>query len=818
MPYEYIVNGEKIVLNADKDLIAVRFAEPALHSTRAAVAKSPVIGDFSDRFEVPEEKYTILEVAQTPQPTTDRFAAAKSVMSASDDVARAAPVFQIGNNHVVATDRLLVGFKSDTKGSRKLLQDHGCKVLERNDDEFLVAIDAAEDPFAFAAKLNALNAVEYAEPDFVTIGKHMVLNNPLASPNPTDPNSKDQYALKLCSAIDAWSFKLGDADIKIAILDEGVDTTHEDLAAAIVGSYDGIDDDTFQEPKPWDAHGTACAGLAAGIHGNALGMQGIGGGCSLLAVRIAQSNNPRGNWVTSNSIIRRAIDWSWENGADVLSNSWGGGAPSTAIQNAFERARTKGRDGKGCVIVIAAGNDSGPVTFPGTLENVLTVSASNEFDEFKSKTSQDGESWWGSNFGPSVDIAAPGVHNFTTDISGDGGYNTETDGHYYASFNGTSSSTPIVAGAIGLVLSANKNLTEAEVREIIRSSADKIGPTPYANGRNDQMGYGRLNVLRAVKAALNIQDVVIPSGKHTPVTNQIEDEEEISGHSFQPSNMGVKPNAAEIEDSEIEVVKGTPQAKSVTAVSFSVPDDMDELEDIATASFGELPPIAKTVHGADDRVRITNTSAYPWRVHASLLITAADNSRWIGTGWFIGPRTLITAGHVVYIKNSPVPARNGWVKRIDVMAGRNGTELPYGSVTSTVFHSVIGWTVDGDPTYDYGALIIPTNLGDTVGTLGFGVLSKTELLAATGNLSGYPSISPAGTQWYDHNKIASVSSRKVFYDIDTAGGQSGAAVYRIKNGERTAFGIHAYGGHSSNSATRITTPVFNNMTAWNNQP
>lgn len=103
---------------------------------------------------------------------------------------------------------------------------------------------------------------------------------------------------------------------------------------------------------------------------------------------------------TSNSIIRRAIDWSWENGADILSNSWGGGSPSSAIMNAFERARTQGRNGKGCVIVIAAGNDSGPVTFPGTLDNVLTVSASNEFDEFKTKTSQDKETWWGSNFGP----------------------------------------------------------------------------------------------------------------------------------------------------------------------------------------------------------------------------------------------------------------------------------------------------------------------------------------------------------------------------------------------------------------------------------
>jgi len=73
---------------------------------------------------------------------------------------------------------------------------------------------------------------------------------------------------------------------------------------------------------------------------------------------------------------------------------------------------------------------------------------------------------------------------------------------------------------------------------------------------------------------------------------------------------------------------------------------------------------------------------------------------------------------------------------------------------------------------------------------------------------------PSGTQWYDARKIDSVNSRKVFYDIDTAGGQSGSAVYRIVNGNRYAFAVHAYGGASTNSGTRIVTPVFNNFVAW----
>ncbi len=187
---------------------------------------------------------------------------------------------------------------------------------------------------------------------------------------------------------------------------------------------------------------------------------------------------------------------------------------------------------------------------------------------------------------------------------------------------------------------------------------------------------------------------------------------------------------------------------------------------------------------------------------------------WIGTGWFIGPHTLMTAGHVVFIKNSGVPGRDGWVKRIVVMPGRNGSSLPYGSVTSSSFHSVVGWTSNGDENYDYGSIIIPNDLGNTVGWLGFGVYSDAELLASIGNISGYPGDKPTGTQWYDSRRIASVNTRKVYYDIDTAGGQSGSAVYRIIGGDRYGVAIHAYGGVTTNSGTRIIKPVYDNMVAW----
>ncbi len=88
-----------------------------------------------------------------------------------------------------------------------------------------------------------------------------------------------------------------------------------------------------------------------------------------------------------------AIDWSWRNEAAVLSNSWGGGAPSDAISRAFGRARTQGRGGKGSVVCIAAGNDQMLIDFPGNLPGYVTVGASNPKDERKTLTSSDGEDW-----------------------------------------------------------------------------------------------------------------------------------------------------------------------------------------------------------------------------------------------------------------------------------------------------------------------------------------------------------------------------------------------------------------------------------------
>lgn len=232
-------------------------------------------------------------------------------------------------------------------------------------------------------------------------------------------------------------------------------------------------------------------------------------------------------------------------------------------------------------------------------------------------------------------------------------------------------------------------------------------------------------------------------------------------------------------------------------------------------SLGEIQPEEypepETVCGRDDRVRISPATATPWRWICQLAITFPNGASFRGTGWFIGARCVMTAGHCVFSR-----ANGGWARRIEVIPGMDGSSRPFGSQIGTTFRSVTGWTNSGDPTYDYGAIILPNrDLGNRVGWFGFASLSDASLNNLFVNNSGYPGDKPFGTQWFNSGRITQITARKIYYMIDTFGGQSGSPVWRLQNGQRHAVGVHAYGG-CPNSATRITLPVYNNMLAWRN--
>jgi len=301
-------------------------------------------------------------------------------------------------------------------------------------------------------------------------------------------------------------------------------------------------------------------------------------------------------------------------------------------------------------------------------------------------------------------------------------------------------------------------------------------------------------------------------GPHTAVSNFTTEADSASGALVSRSHTGTALGVLESSGVGMELL-GSESGKEAAGTAPTAPST-EGLSDVGTASFAEPERLLESVIGRDDRVQVHETDKHPYRVNASLLITARDGSQWLGTAWFISPRTLVTAGHCVYINASGIATRDGWVKSIQVMPGRNGATLPYGFATSTQFWSVKGWVDSGDENYDYGAIVIPTDLGTTVGTLGFASYADGELLGSVANVTGYPGDKPGGTLWYDTRTIAAVSPTKVHYELDTAGGQSGAAVYVIRDGERVAVAVHAYGGATPNSGTRISAAVSRNLSDW----
>lgn len=227
----------------------------------------------------------------------------------------------------------------------------------------------------------------------------------------------------------------------------------------------------------------------------------------------------------------------------------------------------------------------------------------------------------------------------------------------------------------------------------------------------------------------------------------------------------------------------------------------------------EMVEFAEIVHGTDDRVRVFNTTAYPWRTICKLEITAADGTTWGCSGAMIGPRTVLTNGHCVFMHD-----HGGWAKQIRVIPGKNGSSEPFGSAVSTFYHSVKGWTQSNSSNYDYAVVVLPSSkkLGNVVGWMGLANLSYFSLLGLNVNNSGYPGDKPYGTQWWNANNILLVTDRRVYYRIDTYGGQSGSPDWRYKDGKRHIVAVHNTGGSVFNGGVRIVEPVFNNLVNWKN--
>ena len=279
------------------------------------------------------------------------------------------------------------------------------------------------------------------------------------------------------SASDAWNYATGN-HIKIAILDTGVDMTHIDLASNISNlSYDA---ETSTSPSVvYRYHGTKCAGIAAAVKDNSIHIAGVAPEAKIVSISV--------NIGSSTNIALKLADgitWAYQNGVDIISNSWHVSGSHTAIDEAIQNAFLYGRQGKGCVIVFASGNGySNNVSYPANSnDKILAVGA---IDKTGARAAF-------SNYGTTLDLVAPGVDILST-------YPVNQT----ASDSGTSMACPHVAGVAALILELNPELTVNQVNSIINSHAKKLSGVNFNVNNsyglwNNEYGYGLVDAYSSV--------------------------------------------------------------------------------------------------------------------------------------------------------------------------------------------------------------------------------------------------------------------------------------------------------------------------------
>ncbi|MDJ0676123.1 MAG: S8 family serine peptidase [Calothrix sp. MO_167.B42] len=497
--------------------------------------------------------------------TPEHLERAMSQARAGEDVVFASHVYQLKDNpgaFVYLTDEVTIQFAAGVNlarirsvGMEFDLIDHKIVAALPNTFVFLVSKQATTNPIKIANKLIALPDVVAAEPN--------ILIHQETHYQPRDSLYNQQwylshnggYQLEPQSHISveaAWDITRGNRSVVVAVVDDSFDLNHPDFQGSgkIVAPRDLKENDFLPLPGEKEtSHGTACAGIAVAEE-NGRGVVGVAPGCALMPIRTT-------GFLDDDS-IEKIFNWAVEKGASVISCSWGASAiyfPLSLRQRAaIANAASKGRNGKGCVILFAAGNANRPVNgkvhernWPKNIlqgnthwlngfavhPDVITIAASTSLSK-KAAYSNWGENisvcapsnnappgMWFQATGfvftqPAISTYLPGKGMFTTDQLGTAGYDP---GDFTSNFGGTSSATPVVAGVVALMLSANPDLTAQQVKSILEETADKIvdanadpqlgmrGGTYDENGHSLWFGYGKVNSDRAVKQAYQMRAV-----------------------------------------------------------------------------------------------------------------------------------------------------------------------------------------------------------------------------------------------------------------------------------------------------------------------
>ncbi|HLP91493.1 MAG TPA: S8 family serine peptidase [Nostocaceae cyanobacterium] len=493
----------------------------------------------------------------TTQP--DQLEAAMSAARTDENVAFASHVYTLqahSSTFIYLSDQITIQFADwvDTNKINALATAFHLNLDQPvaglpNTFVFLVGKQARENPIKITNQLQQLSEVLAAEPNIIIQQEPHYRPNDTLYPQQWYLNHDGGYQLGVNSHISieqAWDITRGVRSVVVAVVDDSFDLNHPDFQGngKVVAPRDLKDNDFL--PLPTDketSHGTACAGIAVAEE-NGQGIVGVAPGCALMPIRTSG--------FLDDQSIENIFNWAIDQGASIISCSWGAAAvyfPLSLRQRAaITRAATQGRRGKGCVILFAAGNANRPINGTVNEQNwpknilrgdtawlsgfavhpdVIAVSASTSLNKKAAYSN------WGANISvcapsnnappgmwfqetgfvytqPAIATSLRGLGMLTADQLGEAGYDS---GNFTNNFGGTSSATPVVAGVAALILSINPDLSAQQVKRLLQDTADKIvdsEPDPQlslrggaydSSGHSLWFGYGKVNAAKAVRAA-----------------------------------------------------------------------------------------------------------------------------------------------------------------------------------------------------------------------------------------------------------------------------------------------------------------------------
>lgn len=530
--YYYWYNDERIGISSVKNLYYISssdslYLESLQSSTKLSSAKTKgksLIGNSKSYWQIVE-----IEDATT---TSGALSVVSKMRSHGVNVA---PVFGENQEKYVATSEYFY-VKLRSEEEKNLL----IEIAEENGAEIVKEVEYMPNWYIVKAPVTSngllMSNIFYETGNFEDVDPAFMFDfEPTYTPS--DPNFSSQWGLNSMNLCNAWDITKGNSSVLVAVLDQGVDQTHREFA----NNYSTLSYDIINGSSPSVVrgnHGTHVGGIIGANHNN-IQIAGVAPQSTILSI-----SHPLTITQTISSQLASGIGYARTHGAAVINNSWGdqGGAyqqlHSTILENAITTAIQSGRNGKGMVVVFAAGNKNiSTVDYPASFSSDILVVGST--DNLNRRSSF-------SSYGTCVDVVAPGTSILST-------LPNNTTG----TMSGTSMAAPHVAGLAALIISVNPNLTGKEVVNIIEKTAQKVGNYSYSTvsnrpngGWNNEMGYGLCNAFAAVSFAKG--DLVTFNDK-TVSTDQ-----NITGWNISSKNVTITNGAKMIFNAGESVTINTP--------------------------------------------------------------------------------------------------------------------------------------------------------------------------------------------------------------------------------------------------------------------